>query len=185
VTFTIDVSQLGGVLPADVQIFRDGTALANCTDAVAAVPDACVASRLAGVGGDAVVTVRTSHFSTWNPGRLAYGLRGFAQPVDDFPVANRAKAGVTIPVRFSLTGNRGLSVFAAGSPSVEVGPCPSTKWDAIEETVPASTALLSYNAKTDLYTYALQTQKSWLGCRTLTLRFRDGSSKKAAFDLTK
>ncbi len=71
VTFTIDSSALGGVAPADVQVLRNSVAVANCTVAGQAVPDPCVAGRSAGSGGDALVTVRTTQFSTWSFGRLA------------------------------------------------------------------------------------------------------------------
>jgi hypothetical protein len=49
-------------------------AIDNCVDSVMAVPDPCVASRgitALGGGGDAIVQVRTSHFSTWSLGRAA------------------------------------------------------------------------------------------------------------------
>ena len=38
---------------------------------------------------------------------------GFFSPVDNLPTVNVAKAGSTIPVKFSLGGNRGLGILAA------------------------------------------------------------------------
>ena len=69
-TFTVDASELAGVAPADIAVFRNGTLVADCTSATDAVPDPCVAARGAvGDGsGDAFVTVRTTQFSTWTLG---------------------------------------------------------------------------------------------------------------------
>ena len=64
VAFTVDASRLGAVAPDDVQVFRDGVAVADCTAPTGAVPDPCVVSRAAGPDGDAVVTVRTSSSAT-------------------------------------------------------------------------------------------------------------------------
>ena len=115
-SFVVDVDSLEGAAPADVAVFRNGVALTGCTSPTAAVPDPCVVSRgfAPGGAGDALVTVRTSHFSTWSLGRLDYRLSGLRQPVDAFPTLNATKAGSTIPVKFGLGGNRGLDVFRAG-----------------------------------------------------------------------
>src|SRR5690606_2019578 len=83
-TFTVDASALGGVAPADVQVFRDGVVVAGCTHGSAAVPDPCVAARgFAPDGsGDAVIQVRTSAFSTWSLGLdLRVGGRLVVEPV--------------------------------------------------------------------------------------------------------
>ena len=111
ITFTLDASLLAGVAAADVQIFRDDIGLHACTDAVAAIPDACIASQAPGPGGDAVVRVRTTHFSKWNFGRLDYAFGGFLQPIDNLPTVNTMKAGSAAPVKFSLGGNKGLNIF--------------------------------------------------------------------------
>jgi titin len=70
--FTLDQSLLmaAGVDAQTVQVFRtsdlDGTVhVPGCTGAGAA-PDPCVASRTATFGGDAVISIRTSHASLWN-----------------------------------------------------------------------------------------------------------------------
>jgi mannan endo-1,4-beta-mannosidase len=187
VRFTVDASSLDGVAPADVQVFRDGAALADCTDSTAAIPGGvCVASRVPGTDGDAVITVRTIHFSTWNVGRLAYSPGGFLQPVDNMPVVNSAKAGSAIPVKFKLGGNRGLNIFQSGYPAQKPYACGSASIDAIEQTVTASVSGLTYDAASDMYTYVWRTDKAWTStCRELTLRFRDGSTRVARFTFTK
>jgi Ca2+-binding RTX toxin-like protein len=68
VTFGLDASLLGSTSPDDVQVFRDGVPVGDCTHVSSAVPDPCVADRSAGAGGDALVTVRTTQFSDWNFG---------------------------------------------------------------------------------------------------------------------
>jgi Ca2+-binding RTX toxin-like protein len=68
VTFALDESLLGSTSPGDVQVFRDGVPVADCTAQSDAVPDPCVADRGAGDDGDVLVTVRTTQFSDWNFG---------------------------------------------------------------------------------------------------------------------
>src|SRR6185295_6038373 len=46
-----------------------------------------------------------------------YSFTGFFQPVDNLPTLNVASAGSAIPVKFSLGGNQGLNIFAAGYPA--------------------------------------------------------------------
>jgi hypothetical protein len=185
VSFVVDVGSLHGVAPADVAVFRNGVALTGCTSPTAAVPDPCIVSRgfAPGGGGDAVVTVRTSHFSTWSLGRLDYRLSALRQPVDSFPTLNATKAGSTIPVKFGLGGDRGLDVFRAGSQSSAVVACAAGPSDEIEQTSPSGGGSLSYDAASQTYTYLWRTDKGWRGCRDLVLRFRDGSSVAARFTL--
>ena len=102
-TFRLDKSLLDGppaVAPTDVQIFRDGTLVAGCTDFSAAAPDPCVASKSIGPGGDGIYVVRTTHFSRFSFARFAWDVGGFFQPVDNLPTVNSASAGRAIPVKF-------------------------------------------------------------------------------------
>ena len=52
-------------------MFRNGLPVADCSDAVQAAPDPCVAARgfVTGTSGDVFVTARTTQFSTWSVGR--------------------------------------------------------------------------------------------------------------------
>jgi dipeptidyl aminopeptidase/acylaminoacyl peptidase len=70
---------------------------------------------------------------------LAYTFAGFFQPVDNpgptESVVNRANAGRSIPIKFSLSGNQGLAIFATGYPKFVSAPCDrSDTQDAIETT---------------------------------------------------
>lgn len=114
---------------------------------------------------------------------VVYDLSGFFQPVDNLPTLNVVKAGVGVPVRFSLSGDQGLAIFAAGNPSSLQIPCPGgTPEDTIEQTVAASSSSLSYDSATLTYTYVWKTSTAWVGtCRQLKLTLNDGSELMAVF----
>src|ERR1044071_5579970 len=80
----------------------------------------------------------------------SYAFAGFFAPVDNLPTVNVAKAGSAIPIKFTLGGDQGLDILAAGYPrSVQV-PCDSTApADAIEETATAGHSGLTYDSVTD------------------------------------
>ena len=115
----------------------------------------------------------------------AYAFGGFLQPVDPLPALNSMKAGAAVPVKFSLGGDRGLDIFAAGYPRSRVITCDSTaSVDGIEHTVTAGGSSLQYDALTDVYTYVWKTDKAWAGtCRQLVLGFADGTFERANFKL--
>ncbi len=107
---------------------------------------------------------------------------GFFQPVDNAPVVNAVTAGQSVPVKFSLSGNKGLNIFVAGYPLSQINTCSSGIPDDIEETVTAGASSLSYDATTDRYNYIWKTDKAWKGtCRKLVLKFNDGSTHEALF----
>ncbi|HEX9441730.1 MAG TPA: ExeM/NucH family extracellular endonuclease, partial [Roseiflexaceae bacterium] len=118
---------------------------------------------------------------------VIYNFAGFFQPVDNLPTINSVKAGNAIPVKFSLSGDQGLNIFAAGYPKTEVIACDSTApVDGIEETVTAGSSSLSYDASTDTYTYVWKTNKTWANsCRQLVVQLNDGTFHRANFTFTK
>jgi predicted outer membrane repeat protein len=118
---------------------------------------------------------------------FSYSFSGFFAPVDNPPTFNRVRAGSATPVKFSLGGNQGLNIFAAGSPKSEKVTCDaSASLDDIEQTLTAGGSSLSYDATTDRYTYTWKTNKLWGGtCRKLTVRLADGSDHIAYFNFTK
>ena len=118
---------------------------------------------------------------------LTYTFSGFFQPVDNAPTVNRVKAGSGVPVKFSLGGDQGLDIFAAGYPKSERIDCTSSgSMDDIELTVTAGGSSLTYNAAADQYTYTWKTDKAWGGtCRKLTVRLKDDSNHVAYFSFTK
>jgi hypothetical protein len=114
---------------------------------------------------------------------VVYAWSGFAAPVNTGDVVNSVKAGSAVPVKFSLGGDQGTAVLAAGSPSVSFGACsPSAQVDAIEQTLTAGASSLQYDPTTDQYTYVWKTNKSWAGtCATLSLTLVDGTTHTAMF----
>jgi hypothetical protein len=119
-----------------------------------------------------------------------YAFSGFLQPVDNPGpgpeyVFNSLKAGAAVPVKFSLAGEQGLSIFATGYPKSENVDCDNASaFPPIEETVTAGNSSLSYDAASDIYTYVWKTEKSWNGsCRALRLKLDDGSEYTAYFKL--
>jgi hypothetical protein len=128
---------------------------------------------------------------------VVYDWHGFFQPIDNNPdqsgnvalatVWNSAKAGQAIPVKFSLSGNQGLSIFAAGYPkSVKVA-CPSaTPVLDVIETYASSTSGLHYDAALDQYVYVWKTASSLAStCQRLEVRLDDGTSHYAFFKFVK
>jgi hypothetical protein len=106
VSFTVDASALNGIQPADVQIFRNGNLVADCTDPAGhvATPDPCVVSKgpAPSGGGDALVVARTSEFSLWTLGKRAHPI---GQP-DRYTTWQAAT--LTVPARGVLVNDVGI-----------------------------------------------------------------------------
>ncbi|HEU4507916.1 MAG TPA: immunoglobulin-like domain-containing protein [Pyrinomonadaceae bacterium] len=114
---------------------------------------------------------------------LPYNFTGFFSPIDNPPVLNEMKAGQAAPVKFSLGGNQGLNIFAAGSPSsVQINCSSSAPIANVEETETAGGSSLTYDPTTDRYKYVWKTESSWKNtCRQLTVTLRDGTVHVAYF----
>jgi len=114
---------------------------------------------------------------------VLFDFAGFFQPVDNLPTVNIVSAGQAVPVKFSLSGYKGLNIFATGYPSSQQIACVgSSAVSAIDETVAAGGSSLNYDATTDLYIYIWKTQKAWKGtCRQLIVQLRDGALHVANF----
>ena len=121
--------------------------------------------------------------------QVIYDFAGFFRPVDNPPVVNRVKAGSAIPVKFSLAGDQGLDIFAAGYPrSYAI----ASDWAApiddlpFTETVTAGGSSLSYDPVAGQYIYVWKTEKDWAGTwRMLVVRLNDGTDHVAYFTFTK
>jgi len=118
---------------------------------------------------------------------VIYNWDGFFRPVDNLPMLNVAKAGSAIPVKFSLSGDQGLDIFAEGYPkSLGIVCNGSALVDAIEETVTAGSSSLSYDPVANQYVYVWKTDKGWAGtCRQLVVMLNDGTYHRANFNFTK
>lgn len=179
---------LGQVVLADYacQDEAGGSGLASCVGDVADAsaihtasvgPKALAVSALDNAGNSASAT---SNYS------IVYDFSGFFQPVDNFAF-NVVKAGRGIPVKFSLSGDQGLSIFAPGFPqSMGVACDNSAPQDDIAETLTVGGSSLSYDSVTDRYSYVLKTDKGWANtCRKLTVRLNDATDHVAHFNFTK
>jgi hypothetical protein len=100
-------------------------------------------------------------------------------------VINTVKAGLALPVKFSLGGDRGLAVLAVGYPQSQHVVCDSgARLDEIEQTVSPGASKLTYDAGSGQYNYVWKTDSAWSGtCRQLVVRFVDGSDHRAPFKL--
>jgi hypothetical protein len=115
--------------------------------------------------------------------QVNFGFVGFFSPIENAPVLNRVKAGQAVPVRFSLSGDHGLNVMAAGYPRARPIACDSgAGGDDVVETVSASSSGLSYDASTGQYIYVWKTPKNFArSCQVLELKFTDGTTRSANF----
>ena|GEM_PF-1907793 len=118
---------------------------------------------------------------------VIYNFNGFFQPVDNLPVVNKAQAGSAIPVKFSLGGNQGLNIFAAGFPVSGLYPCSTTDPAVdIEQTVNAGGSSLNYDPVANQYVYVWKTDKAWAStCRQLIVKLADGTEHRANFQFKK
>ncbi|PYS99960.1 MAG: hypothetical protein DMF65_09085 [Acidobacteria bacterium] len=93
------------------------------------------------------------------------------------------QAGRAIPVKFSLSGNKGLGIFAPNSPvSGPIACNSSANATDLTDTVTAGNSSLSYDAGSDQYIYVWKTDASWAGtCRQLVVQLNDGSIHTANF----
>ncbi len=181
------------VSPNPVYLNGTATAAANASDALSGIASqSCAATDTATVGSKTAACTATD-----NAGNIAnananyqvvnnpvvYNFTGFFQPVDNLPMVNITSAGSAIAVKFSLNGNQGLNIMAAGYPASSPVACNSSEPSAIiEETVNAGNSSLTYDATADRYNYVWKTNKAWKGtCRILIVRLNDGSDHYAKF----
>lgn len=117
------------------------------------------------------------------PAPPAYDFTGFFAPVENLPLLNVSKAGSSIPLKFSLNGDQGLAIFAAGYPSSSAVACDANEpGTTVTETIAAGHSSLTYDAASDRYQYVWKTDKSWKGtCRVLVVGFTGGITRTAKF----
>jgi hypothetical protein len=134
--------------------------------------------------GAKTFTVRTSD----NAGNAAtqtvsysvvYDFDGFLRPLVNPPRWNRWKAGLPVPVRFSLGSYRGPAPVAAGYPKVAPVSCSGGAEAAGSERAVGSWTKRSVHASKRggwTYMFLWKTEKNWAGgCRQLVLKLDDGT----------
>jgi hypothetical protein len=119
---------------------------------------------------------------------LIYDYSGFFQPVDNPGleppfVVNVIRAGRGVAMKFGLSGNQGLNIFAPSYPKSQQITCDTAGLlDDIEETITVGSSSLSYDPATDQYSYIWKTNTAWAGtCRQFILRLNDGTEHIAYF----
>ena len=106
---------------------------------------------------------------------VEYAFEGFFSPVR-MNGTNQAKAGSSVPLKFSIGEYDGLDILAGGSPSVQR--CGGGDATSAE-------GRLSYDADAGQYVYVWKTDRAWAGtCRAITVRLDDGSAKSVSFRMT-
>jgi pimeloyl-ACP methyl ester carboxylesterase len=117
------------------------------------------------------------------PVSVLYRFAGFLNPVNNLPTLNAVNAGRAIPIKFSLSGYKGLDIFAASPGSGRIG-CSSSTEVELTDTRSAGNSSLSYDHSADLYNYVWKTDKAWAGtCRQFVVQLSDGSIHRANFRL--
>lgn len=114
---------------------------------------------------------------------INYAFAGFFGPVANAPALNPAQAGQVMPLIFSLGGDFGLNIFAAGYPASRPVNC--TTLAPLGALVPTQTpggSGLTYDAAADRYNYPWRTSVAWRNsCRELVLRTNDSTERSAFF----
>lgn len=112
---------------------------------------------------------------------VLYNFTGFNSPINNLPTLNSVNAGKNIPVKFSLSGNKGLNIMAVDNPySVSFNCATNDPGVDILETNNAGESTLTYSP--DTYHYNWKTESSWAGtCRQLVITLNDGSVHVANF----
>lgn len=119
---------------------------------------------------------------------VKYNFSGFFKPVDmGADVVNVVKAGSAVPLKFSLSGYQGMSVFMPGYPMAVTGVYqPDMDYEVMPTIETAGKSGLSYDALTDQYTYVWKTDKAWAGTsKILVVKFSDGSVQTVNFKFNK
>jgi hypothetical protein len=102
---------------------------------------------------------------------VLYAFTGFDSPVSAGGSIDTAKAGDSVPLKFSLRGNQGLGVVMRTT--WQAVSC--VDWSALGAAATAQ-AKLSYNAANDRYLDVVGTDSSWKGlCRTVDVELADGT----------
>ncbi len=108
-----------------------------------------------------------------------YPFSGFFAPVANAPAVNTVKAGAAVPVKFSLSGNKGLNILRPGYPLARQITCSAGAiGEALPEAETSSQTGLRYDETNDQYVYVWKTDSSWNGsCWQFDLGLRDESER--------
>jgi extracellular elastinolytic metalloproteinase len=107
---------------------------------------------------------------------------GFGEPVNLGGVTTWT-AGSPVPLQFSLEGNEGLGILAAGYPvSQQIDCTTNAPIGGTEPTATPGSSRLTFDEETGQYLYLWKTKKSWEGpCREVIVKLTDGTEFRARF----
>ena len=176
-TYQVGASSSLGLTPAFSSLTTPVCTVAGTTVTLVGVGTCTVAADQPGESPDKLPAPQvTQSFAL-----TAWPFTGFLSPISNTK-PNTAKAGSAVPVKFTLGGDRGLAIFAAGFPtSVQVA-CPAGNTPSGSVAATAAKSGLSYNVLTGVYTYVWETKASWKGtCRLLRVKLTDNTTHEATF----
>ena len=160
-------------------------AVDNCTGEPS-VSSSPLSGSTFGIGTTTVTITATDELgngatATFNVNVL-FNFGGLLSPIDPFPMQNFAAAGSSVPIKFSLSGNKGMNIFAEGYPASSEVACGEDEPGAIEIADSPGDSGLQYDAATDQYSMIWKTSKLWKRtCRILIIRLADGTEHYAKF----
>ncbi len=112
--------------------------------------------------------------------QIIWPFSGFFSPVDNPNTINQANAGSTIPVKFSLGGDRGLGILAANSPKITKTTCAGSAPIEIVDETTLEPGGLKYSG--GQYIWNWKTAKNLAGnCYRLDVILVDGTTHTANF----
>jgi WD40-like Beta Propeller Repeat len=112
---------------------------------------------------------------------VVYPFAGFDSPVSSSGSIDTARAGDSVPLKFSLRGDRGLGAVRRTTSQ----PVSCTSWTSLGDAATAQ-AKLSYSASSDRYLDVVGTDPGWKGaCRTIDVELADGTHHPVRVHFTK
>jgi hypothetical protein len=156
-------------------------ACAGTVGAGAAVDTATVGNKTFTVS---VADAAGNHSALSQAFTVQYAFSGFSNPIAAMPAMNTAKAGRTVPVKYSLHDVNGAVISDLTSfvslISAPVSCDTNVPTAAAEETDAAGSTTIHFES--GLFVYNWKTQSSWVGtCRVLQLTLNDGSRHMVNF----
>lgn len=182
---TVNLPQNSSATSMAVNCPNPATATDNCAGAIGISYSPASGSTFSVGTSTVTVTATDAHGNsamTTFTVTVLYNFTGFFSPVANLPTLNVVNAGRAIPVKFSLSGNKGLAIFASGSPVSGPVACGTDATVDLEDTVTAGSSSLSYDTGSGQYNYVWKTEGAWAGtCRQLVIQLNDGSFHRANF----
>ncbi len=179
VVFTATVSDPGGDVVTCSIDWGDSTASSGCSASHSWVAAGTFTVSVTATDDDGASSSATRTVTVTS---TAWPWQGFFAPVANSPAVNLIEPGSTVPVSFSLGGDRGRAIFSAGYPATYSHPCSGSGANGALTPIAPSSLKLTYDKRTKRYQFHWKTTSSMAGtCRTLVVKLADGSVHTAEF----